>query len=216
METKYKIKGLFAKIRDDLQTEITPCLNRGNRGGYFSVTLIVFSLIEYLGTLYKNPIEKDEKNKRRTYYTKTQIQKTAIPYIQKYLGRVRQEYKIYSGLLYALYRHSLVHYFHPTEILFDNKKITWKIIKGSKKDHLLCTKQKTNYSKVKFTEQITLAINIDILIQDLFSSLDEFEKDALKFKKISTNIIRADKKLNNPRPAFSFTQKYIIHDLENL
>ena len=97
----------------------------------------------------------------------------------------------------------------------NNKKLTWQIIKISKKDHLSFNKKKI-VAKGKLIEQIALRINIDIFIEDLFNSLDEFEKDAQRFKKISTNILRADKKLNNPRPANSFKQKYIIQDLQNL
>ena len=76
METKYKIKGLFAKIRADLQTELMPCLNRGKKGGgYFSIPLIIFSFIEYLGILWKNPPEKDKRTKKRmTYYTQSKIE----------------------------------------------------------------------------------------------------------------------------------------------
>ena len=215
LKNESKIKGILAKVRADIMHDIEPCLNINHTtGGFFSVPLILFSFIEYLGVLWKNPVEYKNK-KRVNYYLESHIPKAAIPYIKKYLGKVRSEYKIYSGLLYGLYRHSIVHHYSPSEILVNNKILTWEIIKDSRENHLLCTKKKLCKENGKIIEKIILTINIEIFYKDLLKSIDEFEKDALKFKTISNNILRADNKLNNPHPDI-FLRKYIRDDLRNI
>jgi len=211
-----KIKGIFAKAKADLKSEIIPCLNVNcNTGGFYSVPLIIFSFIEYLGILWKNPVEK-YRNKRKSYYSKSQVEKAAIPYIKKYLGKVRPEYKKYSGLLYGLFRHSLSHNFKPNVIILNNKdKLSWGIIKNSSKNHLTFSKEKYPDRNGRLIEHLILKINLGIFYQDLIKSIDELEKDALKYKSVLNNILRADKKLNSPRPENSLPD-YVKNDLSNI
>ncbi len=211
-----KIKGIFAKAKADLKSEIIPCLNVNcNTGGFYSVPLIIFSFIEYLGILWKNPVEK-YRNKRKSYYSKSQVEKAAIPYIKKYLGKVRPEYKKYSGLLYGLFRHSLVHHFQPNVIILNNKdKLSWGIIKNSTKNHLTISKEKFTAPNGYLINHFTLNINIDIFFQDLIKSVHEFENDALKYKSVRQNILRAEKKLNKSQPENSLLG-YVKNDLKNI
>jgi hypothetical protein len=211
-----KIKGILAKIRADLQDDVIPCMNANcNTGGFFSVPLIIFSFIEYLGILWKNPVEHNNK-KRKNFYSRSHIKDAAVPYIKKYLGRVRLEYKKYGGLLYGLYRHSLVHHYHPSVIIINNKeRVSWAIVKNFKSSHLICTKEKQLGSNGKFINHTILRINLEIFYLDLMKSIDEFEKDALKFSSVGNRVLRADKKLNCPQPDYSL-RNYIKDDLNNI
>ncbi|MCH7965290.1 MAG: hypothetical protein IH852_15280 [Bacteroidetes bacterium] len=219
IERKSKIKGILAKIRADIQADVIPCMNANNiTGGYFSVPLIIFSFIEYLGILWKNPVEPDKRNKnrRKNYYSNSHFPDAAIPYIRKYLGKVRPEYKKYGGLLYGLYRHSLVHHYKPNAIILNNKeKISWGILKNSKSNHLSCAKEKYSAPNGKLIGHTILTINLEVFYQDLMKSIDEFEKDVLKYSSVCSRVLRADKKLNCSHPENSL-QKYIKKDLKNI
>ncbi len=213
-----KIKGVLAKIKADLQDDVIPCMNaKCNTGGFFSVPLILFSFIEYLGVLWKNPVEKERKSKKKKYfYSCSHFEDAAVPFIKKYLSRVRPEYKKYGGLLYGLYRHSLVHHYHPSVIILNRKeRVSWAIIKNSKKGHLTITKKKYPESNGKLINHTILAINLEIFFLDLLKSIDEFEGDALKYSTVGNRILKADKKLNYPRPEYSLPS-YVKVDLNNI
>lgn len=216
ISSESKIKGIFAKAKADLQSDVIPCMNANcNTGGFYSVPLIIFSFIEYLGILWKNPVERHNK-KIISYYSKSQIKKVAIPYIKKYLGKIRPEYKKYSGLLYGLFRHSLVHHYQPNVIILNNKeKISWGIIKNSTRYHLSCTREKYPSPNGELISHTILTINLDIFFQDLIKSIDEFEKDALKYSSVRKRVLRADNKLIRPRPENSLPD-YIKDDFKNI
>jgi hypothetical protein len=214
MKMEIEIKGLFAKIRADISNSVVPCLNKNNiTGGYYSVPLIIFSFIEYLGVLWKNPVEH-KKNKVIKYYSCSHFPDEAIPYIRKYLASVRPEYKKYGGLLYGLYRHSLVHHFKPTSIILKNGKIiSWGIMKSSREQHLSIIESSFYDSKEKFIKCRELTINLEIFYQDLMKSIDDFEIDVLESPSICKRVLRAEKKLNASRPEDTL-QKYIKVDLK--
>ena len=216
ISSESKIKGIFAKAKADLQSEVIPCINANrNTGGFYSVPLIIFSFIEYLGILWKNPVERYKK-KRKIYYSHSQIKDAAVPYIKKYLGKVRPEYKKYSGLLYGLFRHSLTHHFKPNVIILNDKeKLSWGIIKNSKNNHLTFSKKKYPQSNGKLINHTILTINLEVFFQDLIESIDKLEKDALKYSSVRNRILRADKKLNCPQPENSLLD-YIRNDLKNI
>ena len=213
-----QIRGILAKIRADIQNDIIPCMDINNTtGGYYSVPIIIFSFIEYLGVLWKNPVERDRKTKKvLNYYSQSHFPDAAIPYIRKYLGIIRPEYKKYGGLLYGLYRHSLVHHYKPTSIILKNKEIiSWGILKNSNSNHLSFTKEKYPEPKNKLLNCKILTVNIEVFYQDLMNSIDEFEKDVLKYSSVCKRILQADKKLNRSRPEESL-QNYIKSDLLNI
>lgn len=216
MKPENKIRGLFAKVRADIDSAIIPCMDINNiAGGYFSVPIIIFSFIEYLGVLWKNPIEHDKKTKKALkYYSRSHFPDAAIPYMKKYLSNVRPEYKKYSGLLYSLYRHSLVHHFMPSSILLKNGEIlSWGIAKGSVQNHLKIVESKFLISSKKVKNCKGLTINLEIFYQDLVKSINKFEFDALKHPTVRKRILRAEKKLNNSRPEDSL-QYYVKKELK--
>ena len=132
------------------------------------------------------------------------------------MGRVRPEYKKFAWLLYGLYRHSLVHHYQPTVILTNkNEKVSWAIVKNSKSNHLICTEKKYPESNGKLMNHKILTINLEIFFADLMRSIDEFEKDTLKYFSVSKRILRAYDKLNRPRPEDSLSS-YIKDDLKNI
>lgn len=213
ISTQSKIKAVFAKTRADIEGNISPCINtNSHNGGFFSVPIIIFSFIEYLGILFRNPVEV-KNGQRLENFTKTQIENTSIPYIKEYLGRVRTEYDKYAVLLYALYRNSLVHYFSPNEITISkNQILTWGIIKGSSSNHLALAPEEFHISDNSLIKKLVFTINIDLFYLDLMESIDKFVNDVLNNPIISTNILLADKKLNNPR-SLNLIPKYIKNEL---
>ena len=216
ISSESKIKGIFAKAIADLKNEVIPCINTNcNTGGFYSVPLIIFSFIEYLGILWKNPVEQYKK-KRTSYYSQSQVKYAAIPYIKKYLGKIRPEYKKYSGLLYGLFRHSLAHHFQPNVIILNNKeKLSWGIIKNSSENHLTFSKEKYPEPNGKLINHTVLRINLEVFFQDLIKSIEEFEKDALKYNSVRQRILRAEKKLNRSQPENSLPV-YVKNDLKNI
>ena len=189
-----------------------PCLNKGNTtGGFFSVPLIFFSCIELLAILWKNPVEYTKGKKRLNFISKSHAEE-AVQFIKKYLGRIRNEYKDYGGLLYGLYRHSLVHNYQPSviEINNTNKIVSWEIGKNSNSKHLGLREEERNGKIYKI-----LTINLDIFYEDIQKSINMLESDALKYKTIRDRILRADNKLNRLRPS-NFLSKYIQNDLVNI
>lgn len=206
-----KIKAVFSIIRNRLSEDALPCMNLNcQTGGFFSVPIIVFSCIELLAILWKNPVERDpHTRKRRNFFGNSHIP-CAIEYMRKYLGQIRPEYKIYAGLLYGVYRHSLTHNYQPATIKIDrNKKLSWGLLKTAEEaDHL-----KVRESPIPGSYQ--LVVNLSRLYKDVLKSIDILERDAMRFVTLKTKILRADKKLNNPRPAQSLS-KYIRGDLQNI
>lgn len=206
-----RIKGILNHIRAELREDLYPYFNViGSNRGFYSVTIIIFSFIEYLGILWKNPVEYSKNGKKRkNYYTNSHIPDAAVPYIKKYLGRIREEYKQYAGVLYGLYRHPLVHQYHPGMIRARNNDIiSWSIAINFHEDHLSLSKSVQPTSTGKLMSYKVININLKAFYIDLLNSIDELEKDALRFQSIGTNILRAYKKVKTPRP-FDSLPEYI-------
>jgi hypothetical protein len=216
-KTKSKVKAILSEIKHRLRQDVIPSMNKNCRtGGYFSVPLILFPCIELLGILWKNPVEYDNKTKKKRNFIAESHVKEAVEYIRKYLGRIRQEYRKFGGVLYSLYRHSLTHIYQPSVIkLNNNERLSWKIAKNSSQNlHLNLEIENCGETRGQTITYKMLSIDLDIFYQDILKSIDELEKDALKFKNVRNNIIKADRKINRSRPANSlsaYSRDDLIH-----
>lgn len=171
---------LQEELKEQILLEIAPILHVGiPQGGYFGVTRQILCLVEFLGTLYCGYDKKrDGKDIAQTW--------KAEKFIKEIMGKEIDEYYGTNGdLMYAMYRHGLVHLYQPKTLkLKDGIELRWMAYKGARDEHeeFIAGLKFTNVrhlGKVKHPNEegiYYLAVSITCLYYDLIAAVDLYSK----------------------------------------
>lgn len=213
MTTKEVLDYLNVEMKTLVEDEIKPCLSIGvaNRGGFFSVPMLVLSCVDYLGALYSGwqPSERDHNG--RPIFTSSV---KAVRYLHDVFGEVFPEYKKQGRLLWEIYRHGTVHLNEPKALQNGKKTISWYIFKGNWKERMIVGKVPTGIGKSVEMSFLSHIVPIEItglpdewimpvcttcLYEDLLGSLDVYsqmiQKDPTledKFRNTVNEMVKPD------------------------
>ncbi len=151
------IQDELANIKNQIDTDFFPIINR-TKHSYFAILLLVFSLTDYLGSLYKG----------------TNSSRNAVSFVREFFSKSNIAYEDCAGILYFIYRHGTVHQRIPklTQLRSKGGKMSWYITKNVPNRHLRGFKMSNNSAK-------GLVISMKSLILDLKKAVEEYEKDLL-------------------------------------
>lgn len=183
------IRATIAYIRNTLEDEVIPAMNKGRTtGGFVSVPLLIFSCIELLGVLWKNP--------QNIYYDTI---KHGVAYLKFYMGKVNIRYKRLAGILYFILRHPLTHKFQQDEILLNcDRVLGWALVKNGRKiSHLNIQANR-------------IVVDLNQFYNDLLASIDLFEQDLIRSKNLKIKFRRALIKVEQKRLESDIRRKKYI------
>jgi len=159
-QQRFKVLNAIAylkQVRHSLQKE---ALRERASGHFYTGVRHAFAEIDGLGKFYLG-----EEGKRNTTAN-------AIAFGENYLGRVDERYKELFGLLYDLYRHSLIHTHMARNVRFQVKRRWYRLfwdLTESTSDHLeLVLRGKRVYS---------LVLSVPRFVRDTVSALDSYIDD---------------------------------------
>lgn len=145
---KYLNEHLKQSIINDFETAYLVYINRGNVG-YFGSLRILFPSITFLGALYGG------------YDSSSNV----VLFIKNCLGKFNDVYKNIGDVLYAVYRHGLIHTNMPKVIIVNNVDVGW-VITFNDNLHL-------NFNKIGLKEY-NIWISPHQLYIDLLSAIDSY------------------------------------------
>jgi len=158
---------LKSKVKTQLENDAYPLIfstKVSDDAGFFGALNIVFSKIDFLGNLLAG---KKLKSPETSKY--------AVLFMRKYLGQVNPNYKECSGILYHMYRHGLAHENMPKTLRLNmNKQISWRIVKGTPRMHMVIKDGKIPVSLEQFYRDVLKAI--DFFYKDLRQSNSKQKK----------------------------------------
>lgn len=171
---KYLSNHLLKSLKDDFPVAFKSF--RKKKVGYFALPRIIFPYITFLGSLYKG---KDET-------------KSALLFIEEYMGRVAPEYKYLAGIFYIGYRHGLLHTNMPKIFTYASRNFGWWITfaKATKYNRGDILKGNKLFYPQLFYSDLCKAINLYIKDFDdtkkQINLLENFKKGFTEMSKIYT------------------------------
>ena len=158
---------LKSQVKTQLQNDVYPLIfstKVNDDAGFFGALNIIFSKIDFLGNLLAG-------KKLRS----PEASKYAVLFMRRYLGQVNPNYKECSGIIYHMYRHGLVHENMPKTLNLNTRKVvSWRIVKGTPRIHLVVKGGKISLSLNQFYRDILKAS--DIFYKDLEGSSNKQRK----------------------------------------
>lgn len=151
------IRDELANIKNQIDTDFLQIVSK-TKYSFFAVPLLVFSMIDYLGSLYKG--ENTSRN--------------AVSFMREYFSRGNKSYLECSGILYFVYRHGLIHQRIPklTQLKLKGDKLSCYITNSATTRHLRGFKMINKSAK-------GLIICTKSLVIDLRNAVEEYERDIL-------------------------------------
>ncbi len=149
------IKDEITNIKNQIDTDFLQIVKK-TKYSFFAVPLLVFSMTDYLGSLYKGFNSSEN----------------AVSFIREYFSRSNRAYENCAGILYFIYRHGTVHQRIPklTQLRSKGGKMSWYLTKNATTRHLRGFKMKNNSGK-------GLIVSTKSLIVDLKKAVEEYERD---------------------------------------
>lgn len=108
------------KVEDTIEIDIPRMIYCTSKYGLEHVVKILFSYIEIFAGAYD--IYDDDASR--------------VKFIKKYFGKVNPKYEKIGGLFYTVYRHGLIHDFHPKRFNYNNLNYEWCIYQENPETHL--------------------------------------------------------------------------------
>jgi hypothetical protein len=133
--------------------------------GIEHVVKVIFSYIEIFAGAYQN----------------NDLPSARVNFIKKYFGKVDSKYEKLGGLFYSVYRHGLIHDFHPKRFDYNNLHYEWQISKGNPEIHLTIFESEDD-PKVRI-----LHISLTKLYKDLKEAINLYFTDLEKNEEFRNN-----------------------------
>lgn len=152
-----RITNEVAHIKNQIDSDFIQVLNN-TTNSFFAVPLLVFSMVDYLGSLYRG----------------NNSSANAVAFLREYFGRVNAAYNSCSGLLYFVYRHGLVHQRMPklTQLRTNGRRLSCYITRTETNRHLRGFRMLNESAR-------GLIICLQSLILDLKQAVEIYEVDLL-------------------------------------
>ncbi len=154
---KQVIQNEIVNIKNQIKTDFFEIVGK-TKYSFFAVPLLVFSMTDYLGSLYKG----------------SNSSRNAVSFMRDYFSRSNKAYEDCSGILYFVYRHGLTHQRIP--------KLTQLKLKGGKMSCYITNSATTRHLKGFRMENKSakgLIICTKSLVEDLIKAVEEYEVDLL-------------------------------------
>lgn len=133
--------------------------------GLEHVVKVIFSYIEIFAGAYQDG----------------NISETRVNFIKVYFGRVDERYIKMAGLFYTIYRHGLIHDFHPKRIDYNKLHYDWCVYRANPELHLIIQKHPEDPT-IRF-----ISLSLVKLYLDLKSALKFYFDDLEKDEKLRNN-----------------------------
>lgn len=154
---KKVIQDETINIKNQIKTDFFEIVGK-TKYSFFAVPLLVFSMTDYLGSLYKG----------------SNSSRNAVSFMRDYFSRSNKAYKDCSGLLYFVYRHGLTHQRIPklTQLKLKGERMSCYITNTATTRHLKGFRMQNKSAK-------GLVICTKSLVEDLMKAVEEYEADLL-------------------------------------
>lgn len=154
---KKVIQDEIINIKNQIKTDFFEIVSK-TKYSFFAVPLLVFSMTDYLGSLYKG------RNSSRS----------AVAFMRDYFSHSNNAYEDCSGILYFVYRHGLTHQRIPklTQLKLKGNKISCYITNTTTIRHLRGFRMQNKSAK-------GLVVCTKSLVEDLLKAVEEYEVDLL-------------------------------------
>lgn len=178
---KITIKNEITNIKNQIDTDFLQIVGK-TQYSFFAVPLLVFSMTDYLGSLYKG----------------SNSSRNAVFFMRDYFSQINNAYKECSGILYFVYRHGLTHQRIPklTQLKTKGGKMSCYITNSATTRHLRGFKMQNKSAK-------GLIICTKSLVNDLLAAVACYEGDLLANKTIGRKLRKNFSKAYNDARIFN-------------
>lgn len=111
---RYLREHLLKSLKNDFNVAFDSYKNKTPQdAGFFALPRIIFPYISFLGSLYTGRPNEDTKS--------------ALMFMDKYMGSISREYKDLAGYYYIGFRHGLMHTNMPKIFTYAKQKFGWTV-----------------------------------------------------------------------------------------